>query len=135
MLPLAQHLSRLACADLYLDAWPCNAHTTAGEALWAGVPVVTWTGSTFAQRVAPSLLRAVGLDVLASDSVSGYEQQAIALARDSAARAALREHLIAQRGGRLFDGERFARDIEALYERMWARAVAGLPPDHLSAAA
>ena len=135
MLPLAQHLSRLACADLYLDAWPCNAHTTAGEALWSGVPVVTWIGETFAQRVAPSLLHAVGLEVLASDGVAGYERQAIALARDGAARAALREHLIAQRGGRLFDGERFARDIEALYERMWARAVAGLPPEHLPAAA
>ncbi|TXC65320.1 hypothetical protein FSC37_01975 [Piscinibacter aquaticus] len=115
--------------------WPCNAHTTAGEALWAGVPVVTWEGPTFAQRVAPSLLNAVGLDVLASDGVAGYERQAIALARDPAARAALRAHLIAQRGGRLFDGERFARDIEALYERMWARAVAGLPPEHLPAAA
>ena len=133
MLPLEQHLSRLACADLYLDAWPCNAHTTAGEALWAGVPVLTWMGETFAQRVAPSLLNAVGLNELVRTSVADYEAEAIALAQDAPRRAALREHLIAQRGGRLFDGERFARDIEALYERMWARAVAGLPPEHLPA--
>ena len=133
MLPLDQHLSRLACADLYLDAWPCNAHTTAGEALWVGVPVVTVIGETFAQRVAPSLLNAVGLNELVRTSVADYEAEAIALAQDAPRRAALREHLIAQRGGRLFDGERFARDIEALYERMWARAVAGAPPEHLPA--
>jgi len=133
MLPLEQHLSRLACADLYLDAWPCNAHTTAGEALWAGVPVVSWRGETFAQRVAPSLLNAVGLNELVRANVADYEAEAIALAQDAPRRAALRSHLIAQRRGRLFDGERFARDIEALYERMWARAVAGLPPEHLPA--
>ncbi len=64
LVPLQQHLSRLACADLYLDAWPCNAHTTAGEALWVGVPVVTLQGQAFAQRVASSLLHAVQLDEL-----------------------------------------------------------------------
>ncbi len=133
MLPLEQHLSRLACADLYLDAWPCNAHTTAGEALWAGVPVVTRIGETFAQRVAPSLLHAVGLDELVHEGLAEYEASAVALAKDAPRRAALREHLLAQRSGRLFDGERFARDIESLYERMWTRAVAGLPPEHLAA--
>ena len=135
MLPLDQHLSRLACADLYLDAWPCNAHTTAGEALWVGVPVVTVIGETFAQRVAPSLLHAVALDELSCTTVADYEAQVIALAGDTARRAALREHLVQQRGSTpLFDGARFACDIESLYERMWARAVAGLPPDHLPAA-
>ena len=135
MLPLDQHLSRLACADLYLDAWPCNAHTTAGEALWVGVPVVTVIGETFAQRVAPSLLHAVALDELSCTTVADYEARVIALAGDTARRAALREHLVQQRGSTpLFDGARFARDIESLYERMWTRAVAGLPPDHLPAA-
>ncbi|MFT3664522.1 hypothetical protein [Piscinibacter sp.] len=133
MLPLEQHLSRLACADLYLDAWPCNAHTTAGEALWAGVPVLTWMGAGFAQRVAPSLLNAVGLNELVRADAADYEAEAIALAQDAPRRAALRAHLLGQRQGRLFDGARFARDIEALYERMWARAVAGLPPEHLPA--
>lgn len=134
MLPLEQHLSRLACADLYLDAWPCNAHTTAGEALWAGVPVVTLIGATFAQRVAPSLLNAVGLPELVNRSVDAYERQVVALAADAPRRAALRAHLHGQRGSALFDGKRFARDIESLYERMWARAVAGQRHDHLPAA-
>jgi predicted O-linked N-acetylglucosamine transferase (SPINDLY family) len=135
MLPLDQHLSRLACADLYLDAWPCNAHTTAGEALWVGVPVVTVIGETFAQRVAPSLLHAVGLDDLICPTVAECEQLVISLAGDPVRRGALREHLVAQRtASPLFDGVQFARDIESLYERMWARAVAGLSPDHLPAA-
>ena len=70
LLPLpTRHLSRLAWADLYLDAWPCNAHTTAGEALWVGVPVVTLIGETFAQRVAASLLHAVRLDELVCSDV------------------------------------------------------------------
>jgi predicted O-linked N-acetylglucosamine transferase (SPINDLY family) len=135
MLPLDQHLSRLACADLYLDAWPCNAHTTAGEALWVGVPVVTLIGPTFAQRVAASLLKAVALPELVCDSAEAYADTVQALCADAPRRQHLREHLIAQRqASPLFDGARFARDIEALYERMWARAVAGLPPEHLPAA-
>ena len=135
MLPLDQHLSRLACADLYLDAWPCNAHTTAGEALWVGVPVVSVLGETFAQRVAPSLLHAVGLDGLVCDSPQAYVAQVQSLCADAPRRAQLRAHLVAQReASTLFDGARFARDIEALYDRMWARAVAGLPPEHLAAA-
>ncbi len=111
-----------------------NAHTTAGEALWVGVPVVTMIGETFAQRVAPSLLHAVGLDELSCTTVADYESLVIALAGDAARRAGLRDHLVQQRSASpLFDGARFARDIEALYERMWARAVAGLAPDHLPA--
>jgi len=134
LLPLQEHLSRLACADIYLDAWPCNAHTTAGEALWVGLPVVTVRGATFAQRVAASLLHQVGLDELVCDSAAGYVEQVLALAADAPRRAALRTHLAAQRStSPLFDGVAFARDIEALYRRMWARAVAGLPPEHLPA--
>jgi predicted O-linked N-acetylglucosamine transferase (SPINDLY family) len=133
MLPLEQHLSRLACADLYIDAWPCNAHTTASEALWVGVPVVTIVGATFAQRVAASLLHNVGLDELVLDTVPAYERAVVALAQDTERRAALRAHLNAQRHrSPLFDGKRFAHDIEGLYERMWARAIAGLAPDHLA---
>jgi predicted O-linked N-acetylglucosamine transferase (SPINDLY family) len=135
MLPLDQHLSRLACADLYLDAWPCNAHTTAGEALWVGVPVVTILGETFAQRVATSLLHAVRLDELSCASVTDYERLVTTLAGDAQRRVSLREHLAQQRtASPLFDGVRFARGIEVLYDRMWARAVAGLPPEHLAAA-
>jgi predicted O-linked N-acetylglucosamine transferase (SPINDLY family) len=134
LLPVQQHLSRLAHADLYLDAWPCNAHTTAGEALWAGVPVVTLLGRSFAQRVAASLLHALRCDELVCDDVDAYRALVLALAADPARRAALRGHLLASRDeAALFDGARFARDLEALLQRMWARAVAGQPPAALAA--
>jgi predicted O-linked N-acetylglucosamine transferase (SPINDLY family) len=133
-LPLADHLSRLVHADLYLDAWPCNAHTTAGEALWVGVPVVTQIGATFAQRVAASLLHAVELDELVCSDTAAYQACVLALARDPLRRAALRARLQAQHASSLlFDGRSFARDIEALYRRMWERAVAGLAPAPLPA--
>jgi predicted O-linked N-acetylglucosamine transferase (SPINDLY family) len=133
LLPADQHLSRLGAADLFLDAWPCNAHTTASEALWTGVIPVTVIGETFAQRVAASLLQASGLPELVCNDVAHYEQTVCDLAAAPERRAQLRQRLIAQRGHPLFDGRRFARDIEALYERMWHRAVAGLPPEHLAA--
>ena len=136
VLPFDAHLDRLACADLYLDAWPCNAHTTASEALWAGVPVVTLKGRTFAQRVAASVLHTAGLDELACADVASYRALALELATDPARRAALRDRLVAQRAASpLFDGAAFARDIEALFERMWARAVEGKAPEHLPALA
>lgn len=134
LLPLEQHLSRLACADLFLDAWPCGAHTTAGEALWCGVPVVTSIGPTFAQRVAPSLLQAAGQDDLVAADAAHYEQLAVALAHDPAGRARRRAQLLAQRDtSPLFDGAGCARDFEALCERLWDRACAGLAPAPLPA--
>ena len=134
LLPNDQHLSRLACADVYLDTWPCNAHTTAGEALWVGVPVVTLTGEIFAQRVAASLLDTAGLPQLICDDRQHYVDTVVDLARDPARLADLRLQVEAgHTASPLFDGERFARDIESLYDRMWARAVAGLPPEHLPA--
>jgi len=134
LLPAEQHLTRLASADVFLDTWPCNAHTTASEALWVGVPPVTVIGQTFAQRVAASLLHASGLPELVCRDVAQYEDTVLHLARDAARREPLRQRLLAQRDSNpLFDGARFARDIEALYARMWARAIAGLPPVHLPA--
>jgi predicted O-linked N-acetylglucosamine transferase (SPINDLY family) len=136
LLPHDEHMRRLGCADIYLDAWPCNAHTTAGEALWVGVPVVTLTGEIFAQRVAASLLETLGVPQLICHDREQYVDAVIALAHDPERRAKLRAQIEAQRtASTLFDGARFARDIEALYGRMWARAVAGLPPEHLPAAA
>jgi predicted O-linked N-acetylglucosamine transferase (SPINDLY family) len=136
LLPLQQHLSRLACADLYLDAWPCNAHTTAGEALWVSVPVVTLQGPTFAQRVAASLLHAVQLDELVCRDVAGYREKVLALAADASKRGALKAHLALQQGtSPLFDGARFARDLEALLQRMWQQALRGQALQHLAAAA
>jgi protein O-GlcNAc transferase len=135
LLPLQQHLDRLACADLYLDAWPCNAHTTASEALWVGVPVVTLQGSTFAQRVASSLLHAVQLDALVCHDAEGYRHTVLALAADAPRRAALKQHLAEQQqASALFDGARFARDWEALLQRMWRQALRGAP-QHLAAEA
>jgi len=135
LLPHEGHLSRLAHADVYLDAWPCNAHTTAGEALWVGVPVVTIEGPTFAQRVASSLLRTSGLRELVCGDVDAYRASVVALAEDPDRRAGLRARLQAERStNRLFDGAGFAADIERLYQRMWQRAVAGERPEHLTAA-
>ena len=129
VLPLEVHLARLACADLFLDAWPCNAHTTAGEALWVGVPVVTVQGRTFAQRVASSLLGTLGLDELVAADVAAYSALVVALAGDAPRRATLRAELAARRTTMpLFDGAAFARDIESLYTRMWQRAVTGQAP-------
>jgi predicted O-linked N-acetylglucosamine transferase (SPINDLY family) len=134
LLGAEEHLTRLACGDLYLDAWPCNAHTTAGEALWVGLPPVTVVGKPFAQRVAASLMHTAGLGDLVCDDADAYVDTVVTLARDPARRDALRAQLLAQRDSNpLFDGRRFARDIEALFGRMWSRAVAGLPPEHLPA--
>jgi predicted O-linked N-acetylglucosamine transferase (SPINDLY family) len=131
----AEHMARMQLADLFVDTWPCNAHTTASDALWAGVPVVTWAGRTFASRVAASLVHAAGLPELACRDVAHYEETIIALAGDAPRRQAMRAHLVAARtGSPLFDSLRFARDIEALYERMMQRHAQGLAPDHLPAA-
>ena len=136
LLPLQDHLSRLACADVYLDAWPCNAHTTAGEALWCGVPVVTIQGATFAQRVAASLLHNVALDELVCDDPATYRDTVLALAADPQRRAHMRALLIAQRSASpLFDGALRARELEQLYLRMWVRCQQGLAPEHLPALA
>lgn len=132
--PPALHQSRLPLADLMLDTWPCNAHTTASDALWAGLPLLTLTGEIFASRVAGSLLRAVGLEELVTHDVAGYEATAVALLRAPERLAALRRRLVEGRLRHpLFDSARFTADLEALYGRMAARARAGLAPDHLPA--
>jgi predicted O-linked N-acetylglucosamine transferase (SPINDLY family) len=130
----AAHLSRFALADLYLDAWPCNGHTTVSDALWAGVPVVTLQGRTFVARVAASLLKAVGLPQGITGNVADYRSLVLRLAGDHEARQRMRASLQASRAtAPLFDTDRYALDFAALIERMVARAVAGLPTDHLAA--
>ena len=107
------------------------ARTESIEAMSASIPVL---GSTFAQRVAASLLHAVGIDELVTNDVPGYVDTVVALARDPERRAALRARLVAARAtSSLFDGAAFARDIEALYRRMWDGAVAARAPGHLPA--
>lgn len=131
-----QHLLRLPAADLALDTWPCNGHTTTSDALWAGVPLVAMLGETFAARVAASLLHAVGTPELVCADTAAYVGRVVALAQDAPARAALRRRLAAARDqAPLFDAARFARDLEALYARMWARHGAGLAPAALEAQA
>jgi predicted O-linked N-acetylglucosamine transferase (SPINDLY family) len=130
-----QHLDRFACADLFLDTWPCNAHTTASDALWAGVPVVTLSGRTFASRVAGSLLHQVGLQELVCGNPQEYEQTIASIATDTSKLEALKTRLRASRqSSPLFDGRALASKLEALYDRMWVRALAGHSPDHLPAA-
>ncbi len=132
----ATHIARFRLADIFLDTWPCNAHTTASDALWAAVPIVTLLGETFASRVAASLLNAVGTPELVCRDVAHYEKTVLELAADKPRREALRERLAAARQtSPLFDTERFTRDIEALYLRMASRHAQGLAPDHLAAEA
>ena len=113
------HLARHRHADLFLDTLPCNAHTTASDALWAGLPVLTCVGETFAGRVAGSIVRAAGLSELVATSPSDYEVLALELARDPARLNGIRSRLGAGRETLpLFDMAKRTRDLEALYVRM-----------------
>ena len=132
-LPLPEHLARHKMADLFLDTLPYNAHTTASDALWAGVPVLTLLGNTFPGRVAASLLNAVGLPGLVSHTPQEYEQRAIELARDPLALKAIQERLVDNRLSKpLFDTALFTQDLEALYKKMVERYRANLVPDDIS---
>jgi predicted O-linked N-acetylglucosamine transferase (SPINDLY family) len=131
-MPLAEHLARHAHADLFLDTFHYNAHTTGGDALWSGLPVLTLAGPTFASRVCASLLGAVGLPELVTHSVEAYEALATTLATSPQRLAELRGRLQANRKTMpLFDSTQFARRIEAAYEAMWDRHQRGLAPDHI----
>ena len=124
-----QHLARHSLADLFLDTLPYNAHTTASDALWAGLPLLTCTGAAFAGRVATSLLQALHLPQLVTATAAHYEELAVALAHDPARLQQLRQHLAQQRqNSALFDGTRFARQIETAYLEMVLRQQAKLPP-------
>ena len=120
--PNAEYLALYRHADLFLDTWPYNAHTTASDALWAGCPVLTILGTTFAGRVAASLLHAVGLPELATSSADDYVARAVSLAVDAGERARLRAHLAgAGRQSALFDTARTARALEEAYLTMIAQ--------------
>lgn len=131
-LPPAEHLARHRAADLFLDTLPYNAHTTAADALWSGLPVLTSPGETFAARVAGSLLRAIGLADLMVPSLAEYERLAIELARSPEKVRALKARLSQNRLTKpLFDTKRFTTRLEAAYTAMHARHQAGLHPDHI----
>jgi predicted O-linked N-acetylglucosamine transferase (SPINDLY family) len=129
----ADHLARLSLAELFLDTRPYNAHSSAADALWAGVPVLTFPGATFAGRVGASLLHAAGLPELVTDSIESYEALALELAQSRAVLDHLKARL--KRGRRtqpLFDTARFTRHLESAYVAMWERYQKGEPPAHFA---
>ncbi|ARJ65546.1 SPY protein [Magnetospirillum sp. ME-1] len=127
------HLDRHRLADLFLDALPYNAHGSAVDALWMGLPLLTREGSSFPGRVASSVLQAAGLPELVTRSPAAFVETAVALANDPARLAGLRRHLEEGRGRLpLFDNQSFTRDLERAYELMIERARAGLPPEAFS---
>jgi predicted O-linked N-acetylglucosamine transferase (SPINDLY family) len=123
------HLARHVHADLFLDTFPYNAHTTASDALWCGLPVVTRAGQTFPSRVAASLVTAIGVPELITPDIEGYEALALKLATDPEALGAVRAKLEANRlTTPLFDTDLFARHLERAYALVWQRHRDGLPP-------
>jgi protein O-GlcNAc transferase len=125
----ADHLARQRQADLFLDTLPYNAHTTATEALWVGLPVLTCLGTSFAGRVAASVNRAVGMAELVTTSLAEYEALALKIARDPALCADLKQKLAHNRQTQpLFDTARFTRHIEAACATMWQAYQDGRPP-------
>jgi predicted O-linked N-acetylglucosamine transferase (SPINDLY family) len=126
---ISEHLARHRQADLFLDTLPYNAHKTASDALWAGLPVLTCAGETFAGRVAASLLKAIGLPELVTTSLDDYEALALKLARAPSLLASIKAKLAANRDAfPLFDTVRFTRRIEAAYTIMWERYQKGEEP-------
>lgn len=129
------HLARQGLADLFLDTLPYNAHTTANEALWLGLPVLTCPGRSFASRVAASLLHALGIPELIAPDLAAYERTALELARVPERLRRLRTRLAAARAtSPLFDTDRFRRHLEDAFTRMWERSQRGLPPESFAVA-
>ena len=130
--PLPEHLARHRLADLFLDTLPCNAHTTASDALWMGLPVLTRCGQSFASRVASSLLHAVGLPELVTHSPEAYESLAIELALNPQKLTELKAKLDANRlTSPLFNTPLFTKHIESAYQTAHQRHISGLEPEHI----
>jgi len=130
-----KHLARLQLCDLFLDTLPYNAHTTGSDALWAGLPVLTCTGTSFPGRVGTSLLQALGLPELVTDSLVQYETMALRLATESSLLASLRQRLAVNRHtAPLYDTPTYTRHLESAYALMVERARANLPPAPLGVA-
>lgn len=132
LMPLSDHLARLPLADLFLDTHPYNAHTTASDALWAGLPVLTQIGETFAGRVAASLLNAIELPELITSTRQEYVERAIELATNPEKLAAIKYRLSQNRlTSPLFNTQLFTRHLEQAYEAMYERYQAGLSPENI----
>ncbi|MFZ4481425.1 MAG: tetratricopeptide repeat protein, partial [Rhodoferax sp.] len=131
-MPLPEHLARQRAADLFIDTLPYNAHTTASDALWAGLPVLTCTGEAFASRVAASLLGAIDLPELITSTQEDYEALAIQLATHPEMLQAIRRKLESNRlTTPLFDTKLFAQHIEDAYSQIVERYQAGLPAENI----
>jgi predicted O-linked N-acetylglucosamine transferase (SPINDLY family) len=131
-LSLPEHLARYRQADLFLDTFPYNSHTTASDALWAGLPVLTLMGRSFASRVAASLLNAIGLAELITQTQEEYEALAIELAMNPIKLKDIKLRLANNRlNTPLFDTPLFAKNIESAYIKMYERYQADLRPDHI----
>ena len=129
------YLARYRAADIFLDTLPYNAGTTASDALWAGLPVLTRAGEAFAARTAASVLNAVELPELITATQMDYEDLAVELATNPPQLQYVKEKLARNRlTTPLFDPKLFARHIEDAYAQMYERHLAGLPPDHITVA-
>lgn len=130
---LPHHLARLRCADLFLDTLPYNAHATATDALWAGLPMITLLGQSFAARVSASLLHSIGLPELVAVTSGQYEDLAVRLATDAAFMRLTQQKLTRNRATTpLFDSNSFTKHLEKGYEIIWGRHLAGLPPEDVA---
>jgi len=127
----AEHLGRLTLADLFLDTWPYNAHSTARDALWAGVPVLTITGRSFASRGASSLLHGLNMGELVTQNFDDYRARALQLISQREKLVALRAQLTASRDRSVFSARRLSRELERAYLRMIERAYGGEDPAHI----
>lgn len=129
----AEHIARLPAADIGLDTFPYNGHTTTSDQLWAGLPVPTYKGSHFASRVTESLLTAAGIAELVAEDARSYVDLCVSLIEDRPRLQAVREKLGAQRATcPLFDTMRFTRHLETAFQIMVERERAGLAPDHFA---
>lgn len=129
---LDEHLARHRAADLFLDTWPYNAHATASDALWAGLPVLTRVGEAFPARVGASLVNAVGLGELIKTTDDAYIIAATELAAQPDTLASMKHKLsLNRRSGQLFDMSSYVNYIEAAYRTMYERHLSGIEPEHI----
>jgi predicted O-linked N-acetylglucosamine transferase (SPINDLY family) len=129
---LDEHLARHRVADLFIDTFPYNAHTTASDSLWAGLPVLTLMGQSFASRVAASLLNALDLGELIAQTPKAYEARAIELAKNPDMLEQIKAKLHRNRQtSPLFNGHAFAKHLEVAYSEMYSRYALGLAPSHI----
>ena len=132
LLPQAEHLARQQLADLFLDTFNYNAHTTTSDALWAGLPVLTKLGGGFSARVAGSLLNAVGLPEMVTETKEQYEALALALATNTERLSEIKAKLAANRLTQpLFDSEQYTRHLETGYKMVYERNFNGKKPKHI----